>query len=81
MLESGGAKSSGPGRENRMNQDAAKGSGQSSSTSQETKTKESTLVARSLQSTDLPSFIIISVDENMASIQYSLFERHFSYYV
>ncbi|XWS31102.1 hypothetical protein CRYUN_Cryun23aG0048800 [Craigia yunnanensis] len=43
--ESGGSKSSGPGRDNGMNQVAVKGSGQSSSTSQEIKTKESTLVA------------------------------------
>ncbi|XWS36679.1 hypothetical protein CRYUN_Cryun20dG0106000 [Craigia yunnanensis] len=43
--EASGAKSSGPGRDNGTNQVAEKGSAQSLSTSQETKTKESTLVA------------------------------------
>ncbi|XP_022758902.1 GBF-interacting protein 1-like isoform X3 [Durio zibethinus] len=43
--EAGGSKSSGPGRDNGMNQIAEKGSVQSSSTSQDTKTKEPTLVA------------------------------------
>ncbi|KAK8588520.1 hypothetical protein V6N13_087436 [Hibiscus sabdariffa] len=43
--ETGVSKSSGPGRENGTNQVAEKGSGQSSSTSLETKTKESTMVA------------------------------------
>ncbi|XVF71708.1 hypothetical protein PTKIN_Ptkin12aG0061200 [Pterospermum kingtungense] len=43
--EAGGSKSSGPGKDNGMNLIAEKGSGQSSSTSQETKTKESTPVA------------------------------------
>ncbi|KAK8711801.1 hypothetical protein V6N13_147064 [Hibiscus sabdariffa] len=43
--ETGVSKSSGPGRENGTNQVAEKGSGQSSSTSLEKKTKESTMVA------------------------------------
>ncbi|KAK5818104.1 GBF-interacting protein 1-like [Gossypium arboreum] len=43
--EADGSKSSGPGRDNGMNQVAEKGSGQSLSTLQESKTKESTLVA------------------------------------
>ncbi|TYH62180.1 hypothetical protein ES332_D07G101900v1 [Gossypium tomentosum] len=43
--EAGGSKSSGPGRDNGMNQVAEKGSGQSLSSLQESKTKESTLVA------------------------------------
>ncbi|KAL4353231.1 hypothetical protein GQ457_06G027640 [Hibiscus cannabinus] len=43
--ETGVSKSSGPGRENGTNQVAEKGSGQSSSTSLETKTKESTMIA------------------------------------
>ncbi|OMO55115.1 UBA-like protein [Corchorus capsularis] len=43
--EAGGAKSSGPGRDNGTNQVAEKGSGQSSSTSYDSKTKESTAVA------------------------------------
>ncbi|XVF21178.1 hypothetical protein REPUB_Repub12eG0068300 [Reevesia pubescens] len=43
--EAGGSKISGPRRDNGTNQVAEKGSGQSSSTSQETKTKESSLVA------------------------------------
>ncbi|PPD81185.1 hypothetical protein GOBAR_DD21869 [Gossypium barbadense] len=43
--EAGGSKSSGPGRDNGMNQVAEKCSGQSLSTLQESKTKESTLVA------------------------------------
>ncbi|XP_012491010.1 GBF-interacting protein 1 [Gossypium raimondii] len=43
--EAGVSKSSGPGRDNGANQVAEKASGQSSSTSQETKTNESTMVA------------------------------------
>ncbi|GMI85647.1 hypothetical protein like AT3G07660 [Hibiscus trionum] len=43
--EAGVSKSSGPGRDNGMNQVAEKGSGQSLSNLQETKTKESTLIA------------------------------------
>ncbi|KAK6259611.1 hypothetical protein SCA6_014085 [Theobroma cacao] len=43
--EAGGSKSSGSGRDNGTNQVGEKGSGQSLSTSQETKLKESTLVA------------------------------------
>ncbi|XVF81410.1 hypothetical protein PTKIN_Ptkin15bG0153000 [Pterospermum kingtungense] len=43
--EAGSAKSTEPGRENEMNQVAEKGSGQSSSTFQETKAKASTLAA------------------------------------
>ncbi|KAE8713090.1 hyphally regulated cell wall protein 3-like isoform X2 [Hibiscus syriacus] len=43
--ETGVSKSSGPGRDNGMNRAAEKGSGQSLSTLQETKPKESTLIA------------------------------------
>ncbi|XVE72582.1 hypothetical protein DITRI_Ditri11bG0049800 [Diplodiscus trichospermus] len=46
--EAGGSKSSGPGRDNGTNLVAEKGSGQSSSISQETKAKESALVASSV---------------------------------